>query len=56
MKFFQSINLKKNNYKIFLFHGVIKKNRYRIRNYTNKHLLEKKFLSYLKNIKKILMF
>lgn len=52
MKSLQSINLKKNNYKIFLFHGVIKKNRYMVRNYTNKHLLENKFLSYLKNIKK----
>jgi len=52
MKFSSLINLKKNNYKIFLFHGVIKKNNYVIRNYTNKHLTEKKFLYYIKNIRK----
>ena len=52
MKYPESKNLKKNNYKIFLFHGVIKKNSYEIRNYTNKHLVEKIFLNHLKNIKK----
>jgi len=44
--------LKKNNFIIFLFHGVIKKNIYRIRNYSSKHILENQFYKFLKNIKK----
>ena len=53
MKFSSLINLKKNNYKIFLFHGVITKNNYVIRNYTNKHLTEKKFYIILRILKKL---
>ena len=41
------INLKKNNYFIFLFHGVIKKNPFQIRNYNSKHI-EEKFQIFLK--------
>lgn len=44
-------NFNKNIYKIFLFHGVIKKN-YDIRNYTKKHILEKKFIKKIKFLKK----
>ena len=33
--------IKKNNFLIFLFHGVIKKNLFSVRNYNNKHILEK---------------
>ena len=44
--------IKKNHFKIFLFHGVIKKNNCKIRNYTKKHLLENKFLKYIKFLKK----
>ncbi len=43
--------LKKNFYSIILFHGVIKKNNTKIRNYTNKHIEIRKFkliLNYLK--------
>tara|TARA_B100000989_G_scaffold238449_1_gene185336 strand:+ start:23385 stop:24281 length:897 start_codon:yes stop_codon:yes gene_type:complete len=45
-------NLKKNNFIVFLFHGVIKKNRYKVRNYNSKHILENRFYKFLKNIKK----
>lgn len=44
--------IKKNFFNIFLFHGVIKKNTYQIRNYTQKHILEKSFLKYLRFLKK----
>ena len=44
--------LKKDFYKIFLFHGVIKKNKYIVRNYTNKHILEKNFINRIKFFKK----
>ena len=44
--------LKKNNFMIFLFHGVIKKNIHKIRNYNSKHILENQFYQFLKNIKK----
>jgi len=47
-----SNNLKKNFYKIFLFHGVIKKKNYIIRNYTKKHILEKNFIDKIKFLKK----
>ena len=43
---------KKDFYKIFLFHGVIKKNKYIVRNYTNKHILEKNFINKIKFFKK----
>tara|TARA_B100000767_G_C19643445_1_gene483566 strand:- start:399 stop:632 length:234 start_codon:yes stop_codon:yes gene_type:complete len=46
-------NLKDNNYLIFLFHGVIKKNNYKIRNYNKKHITKKNFLSFIKKCKKI---
>ena len=36
--------LKKKSNVIFLFHGVIDKNPFKIRNYTKKHLLKKEFL------------
>ena len=42
----------KNNFKIFLFHGVIKKKQFKIRNYTSKHITETKFINFLKRIKK----
>ena len=45
-------HLNKNFYKIFLFHGVIKKNKYIVRNYTNKHILEKNFINRIKFFKK----
>ena len=35
--------LKKKSVTIFLFHGVIDKNPFKIRNYTKKHLLEEEF-------------
>ena len=41
-----------NYYSVFLFHGVIKKNKFTIRNYTNKHILENVFYSFLKKLKK----
>ncbi len=44
--------MKKNQFKILLFHGVIKKNQFKIRNYNSKHILEKKFLKILKALKK----
>lgn len=46
------LNLKKNHFKIFLFHGVIKKNSFKVRNYNSKHILEKNFYKILKKIKK----
>ena len=45
-------HLNKNFYKIFLLHGVIKKNKHTIRNYTNKHLLEKNLINRIKFFKK----
>ncbi len=44
--------MKKNQFKILLFHGVIKKNKFKIRNYNSKHILEKKFYKILKDLKK----
>ena len=44
--------IKKNNFLIFLFHGVIKKNLFSVRNYNNKHILEKKFIKILSFLKK----
>ncbi|MFH1453635.1 MAG: polysaccharide deacetylase family protein [Armatimonadota bacterium] len=37
---------------IFLFHGVVKKSDYKVRNYTKKHLLENDFYNVLKDLKK----
>ena len=45
-------NLKENQISIFLFHGVIKKNNFSVRNYTNKHLNEKIFENIITNLKK----
>ena len=45
------ISLNKNHFSIFLFHGVIKKKINNIRNYNNKHLLEKKFIYFLNILK-----
>tara|TARA_Y100000389_G_scaffold3743_1_gene3590 strand:- start:24785 stop:25693 length:909 start_codon:yes stop_codon:yes gene_type:complete len=44
--------LKKKSCSIFLFHGVIKKNNYNLRNYNNKHIEQKKFEQILKDLKK----
>ena len=46
-------NLKENQISIFLFHGVIKKNNFSIRNYTNKHLNEKIFENIIISLKEI---
>jgi peptidoglycan/xylan/chitin deacetylase (PgdA/CDA1 family) len=50
--FLKFLNIKKNNFVIFLFHGVIKKDLFRIRNYNNKHLLQKDFFKIVKILKK----
>ena len=42
---------KKNTFSIFLFHGVVKKNNFNIRNYNKKHILENHFYRFLKKIK-----
>ncbi len=52
MKLNKFFNHKNNFYSIFLFHGVVKKNNFGIRNYNKKHILEKEFLSILKELKK----
>ena len=36
--------LKNDEFRIFLFHGVIKKNKSIIRNYNNKHIIQKSLL------------
>lgn len=41
----------RNGYSIFLFHGVVKKNNFGIRNYNGKHILENDFYKFLKKIK-----
>lgn len=46
------LNIKNNNFVIFLFHGVIKKNLFKIRNYNKKHILQKDFFKILKILKK----
>jgi peptidoglycan/xylan/chitin deacetylase (PgdA/CDA1 family) len=46
------LNIPKNNFVIFLFHGVIEKNLFEVRNYTKKHILKKEFLKILKLLKK----
>ena len=40
---------KQNSFSIFIFHGVIKKNNYGIRNYNKKHILEKDFYKFIKS-------
>lgn len=42
--------LKKKSNVIFLFHGVIDKNPFKIRNYTKKHLFKKEFIKVLNNL------
>ncbi len=42
--------LKKNSHTIFLFHGVIPKNNFLLRNYTNKHLELKTFKKIIKDL------
>jgi peptidoglycan/xylan/chitin deacetylase (PgdA/CDA1 family) len=44
---------KKNTYTVFLFHGVLDKNKYQIRNYTKKHIEKKYFIDILKTLKNI---
>lgn len=44
--------LKKKSSVIFLFHGVIDKNPFKIRNYTKKHLLKKEFIKVLDDLSK----
>lgn len=44
--------LSKNGLVIFLFHGVIERSNYSIRNYTNKHLEKSYFYKIIKNLKK----
>ena len=44
--------LKKKCNVIFLFHGVIDKNPFKIRNYTKKHLLKKEFIKVLNDLSK----
>jgi len=46
------LNNKKNNFVIFLFHGVIKKNLFKIRNYNKKHILQNHFIKILKTLKR----
>lgn len=45
-----STYLKKKSVTIFLFHGVINKNPFKIRNYTKKHLLKNDFINVLKDL------
>ena len=52
IKSYENLLTKKtNDFRIFLFHGVIKKNIYKIRNYNNKHILERFFsiIKFLEN-------
>ena len=44
--------LKKKSNVIFLFHGVIDGNPFKIRNYTKKHLLKKEFIKVLNDLNK----
>ena len=46
------LNIPKNNFIIFLFHGVIEKNLFEVRNYNKKHILKKEFLKILRLLKK----
>ncbi len=42
--------LKKKSHVIFLFHGVINKNKYKVRNYTKKHIHKNEFLEVLNDL------
>jgi peptidoglycan/xylan/chitin deacetylase (PgdA/CDA1 family) len=44
--------LQKKSCTIFLFHGVINQNKFKLRNYTKKHLEKKKFIKILYQLKK----
>jgi peptidoglycan/xylan/chitin deacetylase (PgdA/CDA1 family) len=46
------LDIPKNNFVIFLFHGVIEKNFFEVRNYNKKHILKKEFLKILRLLKK----
>ena len=46
------LNIPKNNFVIFLFHGVIEKNLFEVRNYNKKHILKKEFLKILRLLKR----
>jgi peptidoglycan/xylan/chitin deacetylase (PgdA/CDA1 family) len=46
------LNITKNNFVIFLFHGVIEKNLFEVRNYNKKHILKKEFYKILRLLKK----
>jgi len=46
------LNISKNNFVIFLFHGVVQKNLFEVRNYKKKHILKLEFLNILKLLKK----
>ena len=43
--------LQDKKFPIFLFHGVIIKNNYKVRNYTRKHLLEEEFEDVIRNLR-----
>jgi len=45
-------NIPKNNFVIFLFHGVIEKNLFEVRNYNKKHIIKKEFLKILRLLKR----
>jgi len=44
--------LKKKSCTVITFHGVIKKEKKRVRNFNNKHISKKKFIRILKELKK----
>ena len=45
-----SLFLDKSKVTIFLLHGVIKEHRYRVRNYTRKHISEQEFLNFIETV------
>ena len=45
--------LNEKNFCIFLFHGVISKKDYEVRNYNGKHLLKSNFINFLRNLVKL---
>jgi len=47
------LNIPQNHFVIFLFHGVIEKNLYEIRNYNKKHILKKNFINIFINLKNL---
>jgi len=46
------LSIPKNNFVIFLFHGVIEKNLFEVRNYNKKHILKKEFVKILRLLKR----